>query len=520
MKLGNLALLPKKKPKKKVAKENPRIQRELFQRKNIAKPFTFTGKSEVPITGIAPTGYAGGGLGGPGVNADNVREFLTELDAFEKEFGYGKKEETEGISSLKNIHKPFYGLVPNDPKKKFYYGVKNEKYYGYAQPKIPENNRGEVIDGIFYPLDEGSLSNGYYQRQMAGNEGKNFQAPRVKANNERPEDEKLDPRIIETANMILQQQEKMKQRVRDKYRKNNVAFRKKHETVQKNIELEQVFDTIEEQQNMIIDLVNNVVTDRERELKKRNAMLRMRIENLERSITLEEAQRQEMMQNFPMVPILKNPQKKVHYEDDSDDSDDSDEDDDDSDDDQDDDSDSDSESDMENYVPKFHTPRGNSIAYAPPAANYNHRAPMYPGNKSHRLVMREKVLQPKERAELRRQKKQEKQRMFAFNQAENEKIENKSAVYNELRRLYPQGDLAKTREERNFRKNTPVENINREQVQRREDLYPKIKGVPRVPFRPSHVSNPDGDGSSDSSSTHQETTGSIAASNKEDWTKE
>jgi hypothetical protein len=48
----------------------------------------------VPITGIAPTGYAGGGLGGPGVNLDNVREFLTELDAFEGEFGYvGKKEE-------------------------------------------------------------------------------------------------------------------------------------------------------------------------------------------------------------------------------------------------------------------------------------------------------------------------------------------------------------------------------------------------------------------------------------------
>jgi len=59
-------------------------------RKNINKPFTFTGKSEIPVTGIAPTGYAGGGLGGPGVNIDNVREFLTELDAFESEFGYNK----------------------------------------------------------------------------------------------------------------------------------------------------------------------------------------------------------------------------------------------------------------------------------------------------------------------------------------------------------------------------------------------------------------------------------------------
>lgn len=52
------------------------------------KPVNFTGLSQVPVTGIAPTGYAGGGLGGPGVNLDNVREFLTELDAFEREFGY------------------------------------------------------------------------------------------------------------------------------------------------------------------------------------------------------------------------------------------------------------------------------------------------------------------------------------------------------------------------------------------------------------------------------------------------
>ena len=86
------------------------------RRKDIHKPFTFTGKSEAPVLGIAPTGYAGGGLGGPGVNVDNVREFLTELDGFEQEFGYGKKEEKQSLSTLQNIHKPFYGLVPNDPK--------------------------------------------------------------------------------------------------------------------------------------------------------------------------------------------------------------------------------------------------------------------------------------------------------------------------------------------------------------------------------------------------------------------
>lgn len=104
-------------------------------------------------------------------------------------------------------------------------------------------------------------------RQMAANEFKDYQGPRVKANNERPEEEQLDPRIIDTANFILQHQEKMKQRLRDKYRKNNIAFKKKHETVKKNMELETVYQSIEDQQNMIIDLVNNVVSERERELK-------------------------------------------------------------------------------------------------------------------------------------------------------------------------------------------------------------------------------------------------------------
>ena len=54
--------------------------------------------------------------------------------------------------------------------KKFYYGVKNDKYYGYAHPGIVESNLGEIINGEFFKLDENQMANGYYQRQMAGNE--------------------------------------------------------------------------------------------------------------------------------------------------------------------------------------------------------------------------------------------------------------------------------------------------------------------------------------------------------------
>jgi hypothetical protein len=76
---------------------------------------------------------------------------------------------------------------------------------------------------------------------------------------------------------------------------------------------------------MIIDLVNNVVTDRERELKRQNQMLRERIERLEQSVILEEAKREERYQNKNMGPPMGtiNPMQQPYYEEDDDDSDDS-----------------------------------------------------------------------------------------------------------------------------------------------------------------------------------------------------
>lgn len=114
---------------------------------------------------------------------------------------------------------------------RFYYGMKTDKYYGYAEPKIPDNNKGMILNGDFYTADESSIAGGYYKRQMAANEFKDYIGPRVLANNERAEDEQLDPRIIDTANLILQHLEKLKTRVRDKYRRNNIAFKNKQENV-------------------------------------------------------------------------------------------------------------------------------------------------------------------------------------------------------------------------------------------------------------------------------------------------
>jgi hypothetical protein len=109
--------------------------------------------------------------------------------------------------------------------------MKTDKYYGYADPKIPDNNKGMILKGEFYSADESSMAGGYYKRQMAANEFKDYIGPRVLANNERAEDEQLDPRIIDTSNLILQHLEKLKTRVRDKYRRNNIAFKNKQENV-------------------------------------------------------------------------------------------------------------------------------------------------------------------------------------------------------------------------------------------------------------------------------------------------
>lgn len=79
------------------------------------------------------------------------------------------------------------------------------------------------------------------------------------------------------------------------------------------MELEQVYESMEDQQNMILDLVNNVVTERERELQRKNNLLRAKIEKLEQNMALEEAKR-----NFNMQQLYSNPpnavkHKKVHY---------------------------------------------------------------------------------------------------------------------------------------------------------------------------------------------------------------
>jgi len=65
-----------------------------------------------------------------------------------------------------------------------------------------------------------------------------------------------------------------------------------------------VYNTIEEQQRIILDLVNNVVSDRERDLKNKNKLLKERIEKLEHQQMAENAAREARMMYVPMPAIV------------------------------------------------------------------------------------------------------------------------------------------------------------------------------------------------------------------------
>ena len=109
--------------------------------------------------------------------------------------------------------------------------------------------------------------------------------------------------------------------------------------------------------------------------------------------------------------------------------------------------------------------------------------------------MKDKPLAPKERSRQRKLMKLEKEKYFSFNQPKDNVVENRDYLIKELERMYPHGDMTKTKEERDFRTNTPVKQTLHKPDYRRSDMYTKVKGIPRAPFIPSHVPKLDDDGS-------------------------
>ena len=46
-----------------------------------------------------------------------------------------------------HYNKYFYGLVPDDPRNKFYYGMNNNNYYSHNMVNVPS---GDLNDGNFH----------------------------------------------------------------------------------------------------------------------------------------------------------------------------------------------------------------------------------------------------------------------------------------------------------------------------------------------------------------------------------
>lgn len=139
-------------------------------------------------------------------------------------------------------------------------------------------------------------------------------------------------------------------------------------------------------------------------------------------------------------------------------------------------------------IPKFHTPRGPSIAYAPPSRNLNHLYDLYSGPQTYRVIMKDKVIPSAERFRQKKLKSHIRQQMFSFNNPGDGAFENKEYLLKELLKRYPHGDLTKTKQERDFRTNTPTQGRPlQKQEFRRDDMFTKVKGVPRNPFIPSHI---------------------------------
>ena len=161
---------------------------------------------------------------------------MGQLDQFNREFGYAKDptigadqryakndlyRELNDVQSL-NYNKYFYGLAPDDARNRFYYGMNNNNYYSHQNVFVENgdvNDGNLMANGNFRVQPEGR-QNGYYYTQMRANEYKRSLAVgRILGNNER--ESPIDPKILATANSILQHLERLKTRVRDKYRKAN-----------------------------------------------------------------------------------------------------------------------------------------------------------------------------------------------------------------------------------------------------------------------------------------------------------
>ena len=66
---------------------------------------------------------------------------------------YQKNNLYRELNDVQSMHynKYFYGMVPDDPRNRFYYGMKNQNYYSNNMIQVPLNdpNDGNIKNGEF-----------------------------------------------------------------------------------------------------------------------------------------------------------------------------------------------------------------------------------------------------------------------------------------------------------------------------------------------------------------------------------
>lgn len=64
-----------------------------------------------------------------------------------------------------HYHKYFLGLVPDDPKNKYYYGMNNHNYYQHNLVNVPHGDihDGNFKQGNYEQQNEGRQNEYYYQ---------------------------------------------------------------------------------------------------------------------------------------------------------------------------------------------------------------------------------------------------------------------------------------------------------------------------------------------------------------------
>lgn len=93
-----------------------------------------------------------------------------------------------------HYNKYFYGLVPDNPKNRFYYGMNNNTYYNHNNVFVPSGdiNDGNLNANGLFTLQPEGRQNEYYYSQMRANEFKrHLGMNRILGNNER--ENEIDP---------------------------------------------------------------------------------------------------------------------------------------------------------------------------------------------------------------------------------------------------------------------------------------------------------------------------------------